>query len=49
MEFIIKSKLVSYGLIEMCQNGSQYYIKVNGNIKEFSSDINTISKFFDKY
>lgn len=47
MASILKVKRVSYGLVELCQSGSNYYIQVNGQIKEMSSDLTFIVQVFE--
>ena len=44
---VLKSKTVSYGLVELCQNGSMYSIEVNGQIREQSRDLTYLSQLFD--
>ncbi len=44
---VLKSKTVSYGLVELCQNGSMYSIEVNGQIKEQSTDLTYLSQLYD--
>ena len=46
----IKSKRVSYGLVELRDAGTsspRYRIYVNGDLKEQSDDLNTISQIFN--
>lgn len=46
----IKSKMVSYGLVEIQDAGAtspRYRIYVNGSLKEYSDDLNTIIRIFD--
>ena len=47
MATVLKAKTVSYGLVEVCQSGSSYYIQVNGQIKEQSSDLTYIIQVFE--
>lgn len=50
MEITLKSKRVSYGLVELRDAGThspRYRIYVNGQLKEQSDDLNTIISIFD--
>ncbi|MBR1781289.1 MAG: hypothetical protein IJ751_07815 [Oscillospiraceae bacterium] len=53
METTIKSKRVSYGLVELKDAGAsspRYRIYVNGQLKEYSNDLNfMVSTFERKY
>lgn len=50
METTIRSKRVSYGLVELRDAGTlspRYRIYVNGRLKEQSDDLNTVLRIFD--
>ena len=47
MVTVLKAKTVSYGLVELCQSGSSYFIRVNGQIKEQSSDLTFLAQLFE--
>ena len=52
METVIKSKVVSYGLVELRDAGAtspRYRIYVAGQLKEYSDDLNGIMWFFEQY
>ncbi len=52
METVIKSKVVSYGLVELRDAGAtspRYRIYVAGQLKEYSDDLDGIMKFFERY
>lgn len=44
----IKMKRVSYGTVETQQNGTQYLLVVNGDIKQYSSSLDYILNEFNK-
>ena len=51
MAVTIKSKYVSYGLVEIKYSGSyspRYGIYVNGELKEYSDDLNYLMGLFDR-
>ena len=51
MATVIKPKRVSYGIVELVDNGGQsprYTIYVNGQIKEISDDYNFMIRTFDQ-
>ena len=51
MEMTIKSKRVSYGLVELRDAGTaspRYRIYLHGSIREYSDDLNTIMSIFDR-
>ncbi len=50
MRTVLKYKRVSYGVVELVDNGAtwaRYCIQVNGAIKEVSDDFAYISRVFD--
>lgn len=52
METVIKSKVVSYGLVELRDAGAaspRYRIYVAGELKEYSDDLKGILWFFDQH
>ncbi len=47
---VIKSKKVSYGLIEIRETGighARYGIYVNGSLKEYSNDLSFLTNLFN--
>ncbi|MGI6095857.1 MAG: hypothetical protein ACOYBL_10575 [Lachnospiraceae bacterium] len=51
MRTVLKSKRVSYGLVELIDGGTsyaRYRIEVNGNIKEVSDDLSYLSQLFER-
>ena len=52
MDKTIKSKMESYGLVEVRDGGAKsprYSLYVAGQLKEVSDDLNTILRCFDRY
>ncbi len=52
MEKTIKSKVLSYGLVEVRDAGAtspRYRIYVAGQLKEYSDSLSTILSCFDRY
>ena len=51
METTLKSRRVSYGLVELRDGGAaspRYRIYVNGQLKEYSEDLNFLMGVFDR-
>ena len=51
MRTVLKSKRVSYGLVELIDGGTsyaRYRIEVNGGIKEVSDDLTFLSRLFEE-
>ena len=51
MEITLKSKRVSYGLVELRDAGAanpRYRIYVNGQLKQYSEDLNFLMREFDR-
>ena len=43
----LKSKSVSYGLVELRQEGYMYCIYVNGELKEYSQNLDFLMRLFE--
>ena len=51
MARVLKSKRVSYGLVELIDGGTswaRYRIEVNGSVHEVSDDLNQILSIFNR-
>ena len=52
MEQTIKSKSLSYGLVEVRDAGAvspRYRLYLNGTLKEYSDSLDTIMRCYDRY
>jgi hypothetical protein len=47
-EMLLKSKVTSYGLVELRQEGGEYRLYVNGTLKKYSKDPDTMMREFDR-
>jgi len=45
---LLKSKMTSYGLVELRQEGGEYRLYVNGVMKKYSKDRDTMIREFDR-
>lgn len=45
----IKSKMTSYGLVEIRQESGDYVLYVNGTVEAHSSSLDFIMREFDKW
>ena len=44
----LKSKVTSYGLVELRQEGGEYRLYVNGTLKKYSEDLDTMMREFER-
>ena len=44
---VLMSKRANGVLVELCQNGTNYYIQVNGRVKEHSTDKNYMVNLYN--
>ena len=45
---VLRQKTVSYGFVELKQERDEYVLYVNGKVKSYSKDRETMEKEFDK-
>ena len=44
----LKSKVTSYGLVELTQEYGEYYLYINGVMKKYSKDLEHMLREFDR-